>query len=49
MLFRSVLGRGGEEEITLFESHGLALEDIALAALVYQRAVTSRVGESLPF
>ncbi len=49
VVVRRVLGRGGEEEITLFESHGLALEDIALAALVYQRAVTSRVGESLPF
>lgn len=49
VIVRRVLGRGGEEEITLFESHGLALEDISLAALIYQRAVTSKVGDPLPF
>lgn len=31
-------GRSGEQEITLFKSLGLALEDIAAAAVVYERA-----------
>ena len=37
-------GRSTEEEITLFKSHGIALEDIALAAVVYQRAVERGIG-----
>lgn len=32
-------GRASDEEITLFKSHGLALEDIAVAARVYRAAV----------
>lgn len=31
-------GRSGKEEITLFKSLGIALEDLAAAALVYERA-----------
>ena len=37
-------GRTSETEITLFRSLGLAVEDIASARLVYQRAVESGVG-----
>lgn len=37
-------GRTSETEITLFRSLGLAVEDIASAQLVYQRAVESGVG-----
>jgi alanine dehydrogenase len=32
-------GRTEESQITLFKSHGIALEDIALARVVYERAV----------
>ena len=41
-------GRTSPEEITLFKSHGMALEDIALGALVYERAVERGVGGSFP-
>lgn len=37
-------GRTSETEITLFRSLGLAVEDIAAAQLVYQRAVERSVG-----
>jgi alanine dehydrogenase len=38
-------GRGREEEITLFKSVGVAIEDIAAASLVYERAVARRNDE----
>lgn len=42
-------GREDAGEITLFESQGIALEDIALAAQIYEQAVKSGAGERLPF
>ncbi len=39
-----VAGRGGDEDITLFKSLGLALEDVAFAKTVYERAVANGVG-----
>ena len=42
-------GRRGPEDITLFESHGLALWDVALAAEVYERAEEQNVGDLLTF
>jgi alanine dehydrogenase len=42
-------GREDASEITLFESHGIALEDIALAARIYEQAVKTGAGERLPF
>jgi alanine dehydrogenase len=41
-------GREDAKEITLFESQGIALEDVALAAKVYERAVKAGMGERLP-
>jgi alanine dehydrogenase len=41
-------GREDEEEITLFESQGIALEDVALAAKVYEEALKAGIGEPLP-
>jgi ornithine cyclodeaminase/alanine dehydrogenase-like protein (mu-crystallin family) len=38
------LGRTSEDQVTLFKSHGIALEDIALAARVYQKAVEQGSG-----
>jgi ornithine cyclodeaminase len=40
-------GRTSETEITLFRSLGLAVEDVASAFLVYQRAVERGVGTSV--
>jgi len=41
-------GRRSEDEITLFESQGIGLEDVAAAALVYERAVQRGIGTKLP-
>src|SRR4029077_7952795 len=40
----SRLGRHGDDEITLFKSLGLAVEDLAAAHYVYQKAAASGVG-----
>jgi alanine dehydrogenase len=40
-------GRGRPEEITLFKSLGVALEDVAVAAYVYRRALDERRGTQL--
>ncbi len=42
-------GRRRPDEITLFESQGVALWDIALAAIVYERAVAADIGTMLNF
>jgi len=44
----SIPGRRTDDEITLFESQGVAMEDIAVAARVYERAIEEGVGEELP-
>jgi ornithine cyclodeaminase/alanine dehydrogenase-like protein (mu-crystallin family) len=43
------VGRASPNDITLFESQGIALWDIALAATAYERALASNVGRDLPF
>lgn len=40
--------RRDDESITLFESLGVAIEDVAVARHVYEQAVAQGVGESLP-
>ena len=42
-------GRRSEDEITLFESQGIALEDVAAGSLVYERAREQGIGTALPF
>ncbi len=42
-------GRRSPEGITLFESQGLALEDVAVAKAVYERALERGLGLELPF
>ncbi len=44
-----VVGRPSPDSITLFESMGVALEDIAAAQLVYRKAVERGMGQELPF
>lgn len=43
------LGRTSEEEITIFDSTGVALEDVAAAVVVYERAVREGVGSGIEF
>jgi ornithine cyclodeaminase/alanine dehydrogenase-like protein (mu-crystallin family) len=43
------VGRASPNDITLFESQGIALWDIALAATTYERALASNVGLNIPF
>jgi alanine dehydrogenase len=42
-------GRTSAEEITIFDSTGMALQDVASAALVYERAMTAGKGLRLDF
>jgi alanine dehydrogenase len=42
-------GRKGPEEITLFKSLGLAIEDVVVAARVYKEAVATGLGQSVPW
>ncbi len=44
-----VAGRPSDQSITLFESMGVALEDIAAAQLVFRKAVDQGIGAELPF
>jgi len=41
-------GRNRDEDITLFKSLGLAIEDVAAAAFVYERAQKEKMGTELP-
>ena len=42
-------GRTTAEEITVFDSTGTALQDVASAAWIYERAIASNVGSSISF
>ena len=42
-------GRATASDITLFESQGIALEDVAVAAHIFERAKAEGTGEALPF
>ncbi|MDA0988692.1 MAG: ornithine cyclodeaminase family protein [Chloroflexi bacterium] len=42
-------GRAAANDITLFESQGIALEDVAVAAHIFERAKAEGTGEALPF
>ncbi len=44
----TISGRIDHDDVTLFESQGIALEDVALAELVYARAIERGVGVWLP-
>ena len=46
---RQASGRPSDQSVTLFESMGVALEDIAAAELVYRKAMEQGVGQELPF
>ena len=41
-------GRGAQEEITLFKSLGVAIEDVALGIRAYEKAMQQSLGRALP-
>jgi ornithine cyclodeaminase/alanine dehydrogenase-like protein (mu-crystallin family) len=41
-------GRLADDEIVIFDSTGTALQDVAAAVAVYERAVATRRGVALP-
>ena len=43
----AVQGRKKAEDITLFKSLGLAIEDVATAALLYRKAVEQKIGKEI--
>ena len=43
-----VPGRSSDESITLFESHGIGMSDVAAAAYVYRKAKERGLGTELP-
>jgi ornithine cyclodeaminase len=47
LLVKQVEGRRSENEVTIFKSLGLAVEDVAAATLVFRLAVTHEVGTEL--
>jgi ornithine cyclodeaminase/alanine dehydrogenase-like protein (mu-crystallin family) len=49
VLLGRIAGRTTATEITLFESLGLAVEDLAASRLVYDRAVAQNAGVVVPF
>lgn len=42
-------GRANPEDITLFKSVGIALEDLAVAVRIYERARSEKIGIALPY
>ncbi len=42
-----VQGRKNPQDITLFKSLGLAIEDVATAALIYRKAVAQKIGKEI--
>jgi len=47
LLGKHVEGRRSDDEITIFKSLGLAVEDVAAATLVFRRAVTNDLGTEI--
>lgn len=43
-----IRGRKADDEITLFKSLGIAIEDVAVGSIVYERAQKEHVGTELP-
>lgn len=43
-----VCGRSAPDDITLFKSLGVAIEDVALAVRAYEKAVEHKAGQALP-
>ena len=42
-------GRESPEEIIIFDSTGIALQDVAAAAIVYEKAIANKIGREIAF
>lgn len=42
-------GRANDDEIIVFDSTGIALQDVAAASIVYERALTKKIGDYFSF
>jgi ornithine cyclodeaminase/alanine dehydrogenase-like protein (mu-crystallin family) len=42
-----IAGRASDDDITIFKSNGIALEDIAVAIQIYNRARERSIGEEV--
>jgi alanine dehydrogenase len=42
-------GRQSDDEIIIFDSTGMALQDVAAAAIVYERAIINKIGSGINF
>ena len=49
VLAGSSAGRGSDDELTVFDSVGLAAEDLAAAEFLYRRARSEGAGAVVPF
>ncbi len=49
LLAGEVPGRQSAQDITLFKSNGIAVEDIAVAGWVYEQARSNGIGQELAF
>jgi ornithine cyclodeaminase/alanine dehydrogenase-like protein (mu-crystallin family) len=49
VLMGRVPGRSSPDEVTLFESLGLAVEDVAAAHSIYLKATAEKAGQQVPF
>ena len=49
LLLGQVVGRTSNDEITLFKSLGLAIEDLACAEYLFEKAKQEGVGTWIPF
>jgi ornithine cyclodeaminase len=49
LLIGEELGRSFPEEITIFESQGIAIEDLAAAQFLYRKALEKNAGARVPF
>jgi len=47
LITSKVEGRTNAEEITVFKSNGLAIQDSATAKLIYEKAVAAGIGVSI--
>ena len=42
-------GRESVQEIIIFDSTGMALQDVAAAAIVYEKAISGNIGNKIDF
>ena len=47
VLAKSKSGRTNQDEITIYKSVGIAIQDVATANLVYRKALDKRVGTTV--